>query len=180
MASLKLVAEDYFSGFPAYQYQPFFLKVIVKTFPLGFIERNKRCLVLNILSAILINDQTIFRPNPQWIGYDSQWSTRDTRSIIVHTICPLNYCLDKSVNIHADTNSFDQDAQCSTHRTGVLCGECEQNYSLGFGSSRCLSGCNTDHRYLRYLRVCGLLAVCGVAGILLVVMVSSSMQTLCK
>ena len=119
MASLKLVAEDYFSGFPAYQYQPSFLKVIVKKCPLGFIERNKRCSCLVHIECH-INDQTIFRPNPQWIGYDSQWSTRDTQSIIVHTICPLNYCLDKSVNIHADTNSFDQDAQYSSHRTGLV------------------------------------------------------------
>ncbi len=32
--------------------------------------------------------------------------------------------------------------QCSTGRSGVLCGSCQSGHSLALGSSRCLSGCS--------------------------------------
>ena len=94
------------------------------------------------------------------------------KSIILHSFCPLEYCLDKSVHIYSTVDNFYQDVQCSEHRTGLLCGKCKQNYSLGFGSSQCLAGCSTSHRYFQYLRVIGLSTVCAVAGVLLVVLLT--------
>ena len=110
---------------------------------------------------------------PVWIGYWKLKPTPNTSDIIFHKFCTLGYCSGEStVRINTTYNSFDQDAQCAEYRTGLLCGSCKRNYSLGFGSSQCLSGCNTHHRYLQYLRVCGLVAVCGVAGVLLVVLLT--------
>ena len=68
---------------------------------------------------------------------------------------------------------------------------CKPGYSLGFGTSKCLPHCGFEDRYLVYFRVIGLIAVCAVAGVLLVVLLtllnltvaegnsmdSSSMQT---
>ena len=169
--SLKLVAEDYFSGFPSYQYQPSFINTIIEKCPLGFIERDKMCSCLKGIPCNITN-QTIFRSSPHWIGYRKECGIKDSKNIILHSFCPLGYCFDKSVYIHATVDRFYQDVQCAKHRTGLLCGNCKQNYSLGFGSSQCLAGCSTPHRYVRYLRVIGLTAVCAVAGILLVVLLT--------
>ena len=111
---------------------------------------------------------------PVWIGYRSMHPLPHTREIIYYKFCPLGYCSERrcGVNINTTYKSFDQDVQCAKHRTGLLCGKCKQNYSLGFGSSQCLAGCSTPHRYLQYLRVIGLSAVCAVAGILLVVLLT--------
>ena len=112
---------------------------------------------------------------PVWIGYRTPMHPLpNTTQIIFHKFCPLGYCSERrhGVKINTTYKSFDQDVQCSKNRTGLLCGKCKQNYSLGFGSSQCLAGCSTPHRYVRYLRVIGLTAVCAVAGILLVVLLT--------
>ena len=170
-ASLKLVAEDYYSGSPSYRYQPSFIHITVENCPLGFIEHHRKCSCLNHIPCD-IKSQTIYMSNPHWIGYDQECCVKSTKSIILHLFCPMGYCNDKNVHIRATVDHFYQDVQCAVHRTGLLCGKCKQNYSLGFGSSQCLAGCNTAHRYLHYLRVIGLMAVCAVAGILLVVLLT--------
>ena len=112
---------------------------------------------------------------PVWIGYKTPMTPLpNTKQIIYHEFCPLDYCMEErhGVRIKTTYKSFDQDVQCTKHRTGLLCGKCNQSYSLGFGSSQCLPGCHTAHRYLQYLRVIGLVAVCAVAGILLVVLLT--------
>ena len=169
--SLKLVAEDYYSGFPSYQYQPSYVNIFVEKCPLGFIEQNKRCSCL-VHIPCNIRNQSIYRSIFRWIGYKNECNVTNTESIIAHPFCPLGYCLDNAVYIPTTINCFYQDVQCAEHRTGLLCGKCNQNYSLGFGSSQCLAGCNTAHRYLQYLRVIGLMVVCAVAGILLVVLLT--------
>ena len=169
--SLKLVAEDYYYGFPSYRYQPSYINITFERCPLGFIENNWKCSCLDHIPCN-ITSQAIHRSSPQWIGYTHECHTDNTRAIISYPFCPLGYCLDKSVHINATIDCFYQDVQCAKHRTGLLCGKCKQSYSLGFGSSQCLAGCNTAHRYLQYLKVIGLVAVCAVAGILLVVLLT--------
>ena len=169
--SLKLVAEDYYSGFPSFRYQPSYVYIIVQKCPLGFIEKNRKCSCLADLQCN-ITTQTIHRPIPFWIGYKRECCIKSTSAIIIHRFCPMGYCLDNSVSIPTTVDHFYQDVQCAEYRTGLLCGKCNQSYSLGFGSSQCLAGCNTAHRYLQYLRVIGLMAVCAVAGILLVVLLT--------
>ena len=168
--SLKLVAEDYYSGFPPFQYQPSYINIIVEKCPLGFIEHSNKCSCLVHIPCNIV-EQIIYRSKPHWIGY-KECCIANTTSIILHSFCPLGYCLDQSISIEAEIDDFHQDVQCAEYRTGLLCGKCKQNYSLGFGSSQCLAGCNTAHRYLQYLRVIGLVAVCAVAGILLVVLLT--------
>ena len=169
--SLKLVAEDYYYGFPSYRYQPSYINITVERCPLGFIEDNSKCSCLDYIPCN-ITSQTIHRSSPQWIGYTHECHINNSTAIIMHPFCPLSYCLGKNVHINATIDCFYQDVQCAKHRTGLLCGKCKQSYSLGFGSSQCLAGCHTAHRYLQYLRVIGLVAVCAVAGILLVVLLT--------
>ena len=48
-----------------------------------------------------------------------------------------NYYIQKNVTINLNLPDG-ADAQCAYNRTGILCGACQQSYSLSLGSSRCL------------------------------------------
>ena len=166
---LKLVAQDYYSGYPTYRYEPSFIAVHVQICPLAFYfsMMYEKCLCILEHTQCNVTNQTIIRSSPRWIGY-IQKSPKDTRRIINHPYCPLGYCFNTNVTISTTNKTFDQDVQCAQHRSGLLCGKCMQNYSLGFGSSQCLR-CQSD---VSVLRVIGLIAVCAVAGVLLVVLLT--------
>ena len=71
-----------------------------------------------------------------WISY-----TNDTNppGYIIHPLCPIGYCYPPSTNIELNLNLLDgADAQCAYNRTAVLCGACQENFSLSLGSSRCV------------------------------------------
>ena len=48
--------------------------------------------------------------------------------------CPFDYCVSGERSIPVD----ELDQQCSNNRSGTLCGQCRENYSLVLGSSRCM------------------------------------------
>ena len=79
--------------------------------------------------------------------------------LILYHSCPADYCTSDTVDIPLDN----LDTQCASHRTGVLCGQCSDNYSLKLGSSRC--GQCSNH----YL---GLLIPFALAGIVLIAFLS--------
>ena len=169
--TLELVTDDYYYEYPAYRYQPSYINVTIKKCPLGFREEHRQCFCGFLKDKLItcnITRQTLNRSNTGWIGYKEQ-PPHNTTDIINHPYCPLGYCLNKAVAIKTTPEHFDQDVQCAIHRTGLLCGRCKANYSLGFGSSQCLSHCSSD---LQFLRVIGLIVVCAVAGILLVVLLT--------
>ncbi len=57
------------------------------------------------------------------------WGFASGNQIVMHQ-CPADYCC--TVNCTGYN-------QCSSHRTGVLCGSCEENYSLSMLSSECIA-----------------------------------------
>ena len=162
---IQLDAEDYFSTYP-YRYQPSYIYVTLTKCPLGFREEHHRCLC-DFLKGVTCNitRQSLTRLHAGWMGFKEE-HPHNTSDIISQPHCPLGYCLNKAVIINVTHEYFDQDAQCAYHRTGLLCGRCKANYSLGFGSSRCLSHCSSELQFLRVI------AVCAVAGILLVVLLT--------
>ena len=178
--TLVLVAEDYYSGFPSYTYNPSHIHITIADCPLGFIKKKHNgqysCSCIEDI-ACNITERTLYRMKPHWIGYMQDYYN-NTTDVIYHNFCPLAYCLDKDVTINTTLNGttlnelFGQDAQCSVYRTGLLCGACKTGYSLGFGSSQCLPHCDTRDIAIRYVRVIGLIVVCAVAGIMLVVLLT--------
>ena len=60
------------------------------------------------------------------------------------SLCPIHYC---EYNTHAETSNGyyklpeELNDQCSSHRTGVACGECKPGYTLAYDSPDCI---NTD------------------------------------
>ena len=97
-----------------------------------------------------------------WIGYSNN---TDPPGFIIQPYCPFDYCRLQS-NRNVSINFLlpnGAEAQCAHNRSGILCGGCQQNFSLSLGSSRCLSCKN----YWPALLVAITLAAT-VAGILLV------------
>ena len=141
--------------------------------PLGSKPANGSCESLVGTKRNITDKIYIDKYPPVWVGYTEDPTRNETKTdtIIYHLFCPMGYCLEeeKGINISTTPTFFDQDAQCAYHRTGLLCGTCKANYSLGFGSSHCLSHCSSE---LQFLRVIGLIVVCAVAGILLVVLLT--------
>ena len=105
-------------------------------------------LTCDIISVTISHDTSL------WVGYDN-----DTNSTIVSKPCPFDYCIHDRVTY----NIFDEAKQCAFHRSGVLCGECADGYSLLLGSNEC-GECPNDN-------FLSLLLVFGVAGILLVILI---------
>jgi predicted outer membrane repeat protein len=83
------------------------------------------------------------------------WLRFDDKHLKLHDSCPLDYC-----QVASDTISLAHpDEQCANHRSGVLCGACQNNYSIGLGGSKCLR-CATSYTILWLVPV---FAVAGVA-----------------
>lgn len=70
----------------------------------------------------------IRKSRSMWIG-----QYRDHNILAAAQTCPLDYCEDSLTLFSPST----PDQLCRGQRTGVLCGRCQGNYSVVFGSSEC-------------------------------------------
>ncbi len=91
------------------------------------------------------------RNNNIWIG-----ATNGTGYVVSN--CVFDYCVEKPVDI----SLRNPDEQCAYNRSGILCGECESNFSLVLATSKCKECSNL------YLI---LLIPFALAGILLVALI---------
>ena len=76
------------------------------------------------------------RHPPAWLGFVGH-------DFVHQRECPYDYCSEVVVQLKLVNGTFDSDKQCSPHRVGMLCGKCEEGFSLSASSSACLN-C-TDH-----------------------------------
>ena len=102
-------------------------------------------------SECQINNRSIKRDSEFWMGYT------DDKRLILHSHCPFDYCSPNTMYLAVDNS----DKQCSNNRSGLLCGQCSQTFSLALGSSRCLQ-CSDNYLWL--------LLAFAVAGLLLVLL----------
>ena len=123
----------------------------------GFEQSKDRCVCdrrltqyLNVTNCLL-EPQSVERREPIWLRYEED-------SLIIARNCPLDYCQVTSDSI----SLLVPDDPCANHRSGILCGACQHNYSIALGGSRCLL-C-TDNKYA----FIWLILVFAVAGIALV------------
>ena len=77
-------------------------------------------------------NRTILVETNIWIGL-SNYSNET--GFVIHD-CMFDYCVEKPVNISLSSPDS-ADGQCAYNRTGKLCGMCQEDLSLVFGSSRC-------------------------------------------
>ena len=106
--------------------------------PIGFALKHGICNCDPILPASIdecyIEYSTIKRPANIWITVSSQ--TNKSKYLI--SDCPMDYCLPYSSNV----NLLHPDLQCRFNRTGILCSQCQNHFSMVFGSSRCMECTN--------------------------------------
>ncbi len=71
-------------------------------------------------------------------GKPNFWGSNSDHTITMYE-CPSDYCCTENCT------GYDQ---CSGHRTGVLCGSCEENFSLSMLSSDCIEAKTCDSHWL--------------------------------
>ena len=125
--------------------------------PLGFSLNNGGCTCDNELIfhgySCDIDTETITSPPGYWTGTEEQ----KDEDLLLFDLCHPNYCDSDKRDFHL---TDDHAKACLGNRTGVLCGECKENYSVVIGSDTCYDHC-TDVYLLTVL-------VYAMAGFLLV------------
>lgn len=95
----------------------------------GFEQSEDRCICDRRLTDITncnIDTQSVQRKGNIWLRYDEMY-------LKINQHCPLDFCqvTNSSISIMLP------DQQCANHRSGVLCGSCQQNFSMELGGSKC-------------------------------------------
>ena len=121
--------------------------------PRGLEQNYNRCecerRLKDFVASCTIGNSTIRPEGSTWLRYDEEY-------LRVHRHCPLDYCqVTNTISIEYP------DEQCMNHRSGVICGACQDNHSIVLGSSRCLR-CSSSYAFT------WLIPVFAVAGIALV------------
>ena len=110
--------------------------VTLNSCPPGFTrqKRQKSCycdpVLKSFTSSCNLQDQTVLRPPKSWI---SGRSSNRTHMYLLSYNCPFDYCSPYSSYV----NPTSPDQQCQFKRSGVLCGHCQPDLSVVFGSSHC-------------------------------------------
>ena len=135
-------------------YTKFYIKLL--PCPPGFMFMQMRCQcdpILTLNKHVIdcdINDQTVLRSPNSWIFYNESLHTyRLSKS------CPFQYCYHHSTKLHLDNPNL----QCQFKRSGVLCGQCQQDLSTIFGSFDCQRCSNVNLFLIILIAVSGILLV---------------------
>ena len=136
------------------------LYVKLRGCPAGFIlHRQKRICSCNptlypYITSCDLNDETILRLANSWI---SAYQVDQKYEYKISKPCPYKYCLPHSSHLNLSM----PDSQCQFHRTGLLCGKCQQGLSAIFGSSQC-KRCSNFYLFI--------IIPIAIAGVVLVMM----------
>ena len=149
-----------------------FIYITILQCPLGFSfdQRERKCDCNEYLRSKTsqitcdITTEMIEVPGNIWIGNLSN------NRLGAHQHCPLDYCNPE----HHSIDLSNQHQQCTSNRSGVLCGACNSGFSLALGTARCLDNCS--HYYL-FLIIPFALAGVAIVFILLKCNLTVSMGT---
>ena len=126
------------------RYKPAVLYIEFKDCPFGFSIQNNtksqyscRCGNSQAIINCSIDKQTIHKSKGQWIG---SFALNNT-SHFAESRCPTDYC-NNLTTVQALSDGLEQDKQCKYSRTGLVCGSCQQGWSLVLGTSECRQNCS--------------------------------------
>ena len=127
--------------------------------PVGFQLSQGECVCDRQLQTFTtecnIKYATVTRTSTFWMS--PYYSENDTYiGLILHPHCPFDYCVMGPRNV----SPSNPDSLCAHNHSGILCGACQQNFSLALGSARCLK---CENAYL------GLIIPLALFGIVLVI-----------
>ena len=140
--------------------------------PNGFIQNGSECVCEESLqdkrfkAFCNISDNSIkWTTDKFWVGalYDSDdnESTCTYKGLILcNRGCPFDNCVATPVPITLDN----LDIQCNHNHTGILCGSCKENYSIAFGTLKCLPCSNN------YLALILPFALAGIALVVILLL----------
>ena len=125
---------------------PIFIKVNLKDCPPGFSRTGSipytycdcytELLSYKISCTLQDGVGRITREGDIWIGVD------DENEMMFNDRCLSEYCNQESttvvVGLDQGLAGSDTDSQCAFNHAGVLCGGCQEGYSLSLGSTHCL------------------------------------------
>ena len=160
----------YAYGSSSYEYAVIVLNI--ENCPIGFtIGPTGKCECVPRLrdNNILCTAQSheIHRPAGSWIGYNmpnnSNISSSNSNQIIFIQRCPRLYCNPNKTDIKSYKNHIDQNSQCLFSRKGILCGQCEHNLSIVFGTPNC-----RNCQYMGKAAIFGMICGFALAGLMLV------------
>ena len=112
--------------------------------PRGFSHEGDQCICdkrLRNYTQLCDTDNNTLSKEQQnfWIGVHLNEIESSYLGLILYPVCPFDYCLPPPVAV--DLSNLD--AQCSNHRSGILCGQCQANKSLTLGDLKC-SDCSNN------------------------------------
>ena len=96
-------------------------------------SKSQRCECYNSSRIVSCSGSSSTIARGYWFGHVTE--------IPSVTICPINYC---NFGCCRTTNGYYQLSperanQCKSHRSGTACGNCEEGYTLSYGSAECIS-----------------------------------------
>ena len=114
---------------------PTSLNITIDTCPLGFeIDQLQQCSCSAFTTSAIdatcnATSYTVARPDNSWIGVKHQ----ENGTVVAYVItCPIDYC-----SATTEVNLSSPDQICDNGRTGILCGQCSDGFSVTFGSAKC-------------------------------------------
>ena len=126
--------------------------------PVGFTLQDGVCdcdpILPEYIEKCFIDYSAVRRPANIWITALKK-TLNNTKYLI--SDCTMDYCVPYSSNI----NLLHPDVQCQFNRIGILCSQCQQRLSMGFGSSKCME-CSNLHILISVIVI--------VAGVILVIL----------
>ena len=130
-----------------------FLNIRLTECVVGFSHSGMQCVCDDRLSSHGVDCDTNFTVDPnKWLGPIHRRSNVSNDDLTVAT-CVLNYCEDGSKEV----KSGDWDSQCREgfHRAGLLCGHCQDGYSVQLGTNACAQCTNWSLFLLVFLLMAG-------------------------
>ena len=110
--------------------------------PMGFNLSREICDCIQILKhheyKCDINYRNFTSPKGYWTSL-GMTTGKIYDIILFDDYCPPNYCVEELEDFVLNSNLVD--TSCVGNRSGVLCGECKDGYSVAFGSDHCYGHC---------------------------------------
>ena len=150
-----------------YIIRPINISLTILPCPLGLVVNFTigGCVCDNDITHIPVSEVIC---NTSWMPYPIQRSGNNWiyhrydyyDCTIAHIGCPFDYCNTAPVKL----NLNESDHQCNFNRSGILCGQCIQGFSLMIGSNRCANCTDTK------LVSVSIVIIAAVAGVVLVIL----------
>ena len=144
------------------------LEVTIDSCPNGYPFKNGTCVCRTELASdpITCDNKTLMitRDGDMWIGYENE-----SNCLIVYPHCPFHYCNNNNISFTLNYHY----KQCLHNRFGILCGQCDEGFSLMLGSNQCGQCTNNNIALIISFALAGIALVAFIIALNLTVSVGT-------